>query len=73
MVRVIIAASRKMDMDVEDWLRSPALSRYEALFRENDVDPEVLSDLTDAALEKFDVSFGHRTRIALQDLYMRQR
>ena len=50
-------------MDVGEWLRSLGLGQYEALFRENDIDAEVLGDLTDADLEKFDVSFGHRKRL----------
>ena len=45
-------------MDVVDWLRSLGLGQYETLFRENDIDAEVLSDLTDGDLEKFGVSFG---------------
>src|SRR5271163_877433 len=50
-------------MDVGDWLRSLGLGQYETLFRENDIDAEVLSDLTDGDLEKFGVSFGHRKRL----------
>ena len=50
-------------MDVGDWLRSLGLGQYEALFRQNDIDDEVLSDLTDGDLEKFGVSFGHRKRL----------
>src|SRR6202453_4017665 len=50
-------------MDVGDWLRSLGLGQYETLFRENDIDAEVLSDLTDGNLEKFGVSFGHRKRL----------
>jgi hypothetical protein len=50
-------------MDVGDWLRSLGLGQYETLFRENDVDAEVLSDLTDGDLEKFGVSFGDRKRL----------
>ena len=37
--------------------------QYEALFRENDIDAEVLSDLTDGDLEKIGVSLGHRKRL----------
>ena len=48
-------------MDVAVWLRNLGLQQYEALFRENDIDAEVLSDLTDADLEKIGVSFGHRS------------
>jgi hypothetical protein len=50
-------------MDVGDWLRSLGLGQYETLFRENDIDAEVLSDLSDGDLEKFGVSFGHRKRL----------
>ena len=50
-------------MDVAVWLRDIGLQQYEALFRENDIDAEVLSDLTDADLEKIGVSLGHRKRL----------
>ena len=50
-------------MDVADWLRSLGLAQYEALFRENDIDAEVLSDLTDGDFEKIGVSLGHRKRL----------
>src|SRR5271168_2381053 len=33
------------------------------LFRQNDIDAEVLSELTEGDLEKFGVSFGHRKRL----------
>src|SRR5271166_4239917 len=50
-------------MDVGVWLRGLGLEQYEALFRENDIDAEVLSDLTDSDLEKIGVSLGHRKRL----------
>ena len=50
-------------MDVAVWLRGLGLEQYEALFRENDIDTEVLSDLTDGDLEKIGVSLGHRKRL----------
>src|SRR5271168_3059826 len=50
-------------MDVGDWLRSLGLSQYETLFRQNDIDAEVLGELTDGDLGKFGVSFGHRKRL----------
>ncbi len=50
-------------MDVGVWLRSLGLEQYETLFRENDIDAEVLSDLTDGDLEKIGVSLGHRKRL----------
>ena len=50
-------------MDIGVWLRSIGLEQYETLFRENDIDVEVLSDLTDGDLEKIGVSLGHRKRL----------
>ena len=50
-------------MDVGDWLRSLGLGQYEAAFRENEIDAEVLPDLTDADLEKLGVPLGHRKRL----------
>ena len=50
-------------MDVGAWLRSLGLEQYEALFRENDIDAEILGDLTDADLEKLGVTLGHRKRL----------
>ena len=50
-------------MDVAVWLRGLGLQRYEALFRENDIDAKVLGDLTDGDLEKIGVSLGHRKRL----------
>ena len=49
-------------MDVAVWLRGLGLEQYETLFRENDIDAQVLSDLTDGDLEKIGVSLGHRKR-----------
>ena len=50
-------------MDVAVWLRGLGLEQYETLFRENDIDAEVLGDLTDGDLEKIGVSLGHRKRL----------
>ena len=47
-------------MDVGDWLRSLGLGQHEALFRENEIDAEVLPELTEADLEKLGVPMGHR-------------
>ena len=33
-------------MDIEGWLRSVALERYEAAFRDNEIDATVLPNLT---------------------------
>ncbi|HLW91565.1 MAG TPA: adenylate/guanylate cyclase domain-containing protein, partial [Roseiarcus sp.] len=50
-------------MDVAEWLRSLSLGKYEAMFRDNEIDLEVLPDLTDADLEKLGVPLGHRKKL----------
>ncbi len=50
-------------MDTGDWLRRIGLGQYDSLFRTNEIDGEVLPDLTDADLEKLGIAFGHRKRI----------
>ena len=50
-------------MDVGSWLRSLGLGQYEAAFRDNAVDAEVLPELTDGDLEKLGVLLGHRKRL----------
>lgn len=50
-------------MDVGDWLRSIGLSQYAALFRENEIDDEVLPEVTEADLQSFGLPFGHRKRL----------
>src|SRR3954463_7715011 len=51
-------------MDVADWLRALGLDQYEAAFRENDVDAEVLPTLTAEELKDIGVSsIRHRRRL----------
>jgi hypothetical protein len=51
-------------MDVADWLRALGLERYEAGFRTNDVDAELLPNLSADDLKEIGVtSFGHRRRL----------
>ena len=51
-------------MVVADWLRALGLERYEAAFRENDVDAGLLLGLTDNDLKDIGVnSLGHRRRL----------
>ena len=53
-------------MDVEGWLRSLGLERYEAAFRENEIDERVLPSLTQEDLKEIGVGpVGHR-RILLE-------
>jgi class 3 adenylate cyclase len=51
-------------MDIVVWLRSLGLGKYEAIFRENDVDEAVLPSLTHENLKELGVaSFGHRVKL----------
>jgi class 3 adenylate cyclase len=50
-------------MDVGAWLRGLGLGQYEAMFRESEIDAEVLPDLTEGDLEKIGVPLGHRKRL----------
>jgi class 3 adenylate cyclase len=51
-------------MDVVVWLRSLGLGRYEAAFRENDIDETVLPSLTLENLKELGVSsLGHRVKL----------
>ena len=42
-------------MDLGEWLRSLGLERYEAVFRENAIDADVLRDLTEEHLRELAV------------------
>src|ERR1700723_2703321 len=51
-------------MDRADWLRTLGLERYEAAFRENDVDAELLPTLTADDLKDLGItSLGHRRQL----------
>src|SRR5215468_796222 len=51
-------------MDIVVWLRSLGLGKYEAVFRENDIDETVLLTLTAEDLKELGVtSFGHRRKL----------
>ena len=51
-------------MDIVVWLRSLGLAKYEAIFRENDIDETVLPSLTHENLKELGVaSFGHRVKL----------
>ena len=57
-------------MDVGGWLRSLGLDQYEANFRDNKIDVDVLADLTEGDLEELHVPRGDRRRLlrAIADL-----
>jgi len=51
-------------MDLGGWLRSLGLERYEAAFRENEIDETVLLSLTADDLKDLGVSLvGHRRKL----------
>src|SRR5207344_204193 len=51
-------------MDVVVWLRSLGLGKYEAVFRENEIDETVLSGLTAEDLKELGVAaLGHRRKL----------
>jgi len=51
-------------MDVAVWLRGLGLTKYEAIFRENDIDEAVLPNLTAEDLKELGVaSLGHRRKL----------
>ena len=57
-----LIAGRPMDIVV--WLRSLGLGKYEAAFRENDIDETVLPGLTHETLKELGVaSIGHRVKL----------
>ena len=49
-------------MDVLAWLRGLGLERYEPTFRENEIDAEVLPELTEADLVTLGLPLGTPTR-----------
>ena len=51
-------------MDIVVWLRSLGLGKYEAAFRENEIDETVLPSLTDEDLKELGVTaLGHRLKL----------
>ena len=50
-------------MDIEAWLRGLSLERHAELFRANQIDLDVVPDLTDADLTALGVALGDRKRL----------
>jgi class 3 adenylate cyclase len=46
-----------------EWLETYGLGQYTRLFDENDIDLEILPDLTESDLEKLGISLGHRKKL----------
>ena len=55
--------SKGASIDVGAWLRDRGLGQYEAAFRENEIDIDILAELTEAHLEKLGMPLGHRIRV----------
>ena len=50
--------------DLQHWLKEIGLAQYADLFAANDIDWEILPDLTEHDLEKLGVSLGHRKKLS---------
>jgi predicted ATPase/class 3 adenylate cyclase len=50
-------------MDVGAWLRGLGLGQYEGMFRDSEIEADVLSELTETDLEKLGLPLGPRKRI----------
>jgi class 3 adenylate cyclase len=48
---------------ISEWLQLLGLEQYAQVFADNDIDTEVLSDLTDGELKDLGVSLGHRKKL----------
>ncbi len=57
-------------MDVGAWLNGLGLGQYEALFRESEIEADVLPELTEQHLKDLGIPLGHRLKIlrAIRDL-----
>jgi class 3 adenylate cyclase len=55
--------SKGATIDVGAWLRDLGLGQYEAAFRENEIDIDILPELTEVHLEKLGIPLGHRIRL----------
>ena len=49
--------------DLRDWLRTNKLEQFAETFEANDIDLDILSELTEADLEQLGVSIGNRRRL----------
>jgi hypothetical protein len=50
-------------MDIAAWLRDLGLARYERVFRENEVDADLLPELTETDLVTLGLPFGPRKKL----------
>lgn len=52
-----------MAISIDQWLQQLGLGRYSALFAANELDLDVLPDLTEQDLKDLDIPLGHRKRL----------
>ncbi len=52
-----------MTDDINQWLKELRLTKYEKIFSDNDIEFDVLPDLTDEDLKELGISLGDRKRI----------
>ena len=50
-------------MDLGTWLSGLGLGQYEAVFRESEIDADVLTELTDQHLKDLGIALGHRLKL----------
>jgi len=65
-VKVFAAAAfRQGDLmtELQTWLKELGLEQYASVLAENDIDLEILSDLSEGDLEKLGLSLGHRRKL----------
>jgi hypothetical protein len=55
-----VGLSRREPVNIAAWLRGLRLQRYEAVFRENEIDRDVLPELEESDLEKRGIPLGPR-------------
>jgi class 3 adenylate cyclase len=53
----------RIAVDIATWLRGLGLERYEPIFRENEIDWEVLPELSEAEFEKIGLPLGPRKKL----------
>jgi SAM domain (Sterile alpha motif) len=50
-------------IDIGAWLRGHGLGQYEATFRQNEIEVDILPELTEPDFEKLGIPLGHRKRL----------
>jgi class 3 adenylate cyclase/predicted ATPase len=50
-------------VDIAAWLQDLGMERYAEAFRDNEIDGDILGDLTDSDFEKLGIPLGHRKKL----------